>query len=205
MDGWAIMGFSVSQRHPNPEKSCVSVPFYDDRELDGKREERTTWKADQLPVWNRGRGKNDWRKICLIEAKYHLLSIAGELVYFLLFVSSHQNAAWLSSLPASAVFPIHHEKDTEPKRRSGEGKSFKTTLHLRHHCQRGGSCCLLPGCSGRGDCHSARRLHRSRADRQTGSRCLLAAGPGSLGGSPGQRGDLTPPTPCTWRTPLENR
>lgn len=118
-------------------------------------------------------------------------SITGELRPFLLmFDRSYQKATWLPFLPASA------NQRTE---------SSQSTLHLRHRSQRGGSCCLLPGCSGRGDCHWARRLHRSRADRWTGSRCPPAAGPGSLGGSPGRRGDPKPPGPCTWRTPLEER
>ena len=88
---------------------------------------------------------------------------------------------------------------------SGERKSSQPTLHLRHRFQRGGGCCLLPGCSGCGDCHLVRRLRRSRADQWIGSRFPPAAVPESLGGSPGRIGGPTPPGRCTWRTPLVER
>lgn len=93
----------------------------------------------------------------------------------------------------------------QTKGQSGERKSSKSTLHLRHRFQRGGGCCLLPGCSGCGDCHLVRRLHRSRADRWIGSRFPPAAVPESLGDSPGRIGWPTPPGRCTWRTPLVER
>lgn len=117
---------------------------------------------------------------------------------------NEQRLVWEREKVPSAVSPplmSHRNHETEQK----GGQSFRTTPHLSHRCQRGGGCCPLPGCIGRGDCHWVRRLHRSRAGRWTGSRRLLAAGPGSLEGSRGRRRAPAPPAPCTWRTLLEKR
>lgn len=79
-----------------------------------------------------------------------------------------------------------------------------STLHPSHRCQRG-SCCLLPGCTGRYVCRRARTRRRNRVGRRTGSRSPPAGGPVSLGGSQKRRWGPGPPGLCTWRRPLEDR
>lgn len=108
-------------------------------------------------------------------------------------------------------FPSPHQQSSQssvksqenPKHQSGKTESSRTTLHQSRRCHRGGDCCLLPGCSGCDVCRRVKRLHRHRADRWTGSRCLPAADLASLGGSPGRKVYPTPRDLCTWRTHLE--
>lgn len=110
---------------------------------------------------------------------------------------------------SSPTWSVFKQKTKQNQKRAEKVKkkenSPPSTLHLRCHCQNGGSCCPLPGCSGRGDCHLLTSLRRSRAAGWTGSQCPPAVTPSSPGGRRRRRGAPTPPGPRTWRTHLRRQ
>lgn len=89
MDWWTIMGFSLSQQHPDPEKSCVSVPFMPTENVKEKKRPTPSLKQRQKDKWlTKDLPESEWRKV---PSSQSLESLC---------VHSHQKATWSSSLPA---------------------------------------------------------------------------------------------------------